>query len=786
MLNNETLETGTQARIKNGDTIILGSGGIYKYRFCYISASELYVPPTKKVKLACQKRTNRLNFEQNCQRSSEIHSRIEAAKYEQSQIQVEEVNLENSYQQKINALEKKFEMERKKMESRAVDGEEHQKFLEKSRAEMEARLCAEKEDIRIKFENEKELLQQKVEEQRQAELRLKEENEKLQAQIEAERKEFELQLAEERRQLEQSSAEAKRKAEEERLQMENRLKESLEQLKQHQEKEKCRFNEELEKGTLDKQKLIEEHEKEKQQLEERLQQMEQALREKEEQQKQLNEELARKEEEKMRELENLRAQQEEENLKIREEMETRELTMRLALDKEIAKLRNEKLKLEADIRVEMNVESLENKHRYEVELEKVKKQLGLMESKKQVLEQELASNTEEKEKINENCLQAKQKVLEDFGEMMQSELQCNICSELFVVAMTLNCTHTFCKLCITEWKRKRSKQVADCPVCRAPIVSENRSIVLDNFIDKMVESLTDDLKEQRRELLIERGVLQPAPSNKAPKPSTSNNTVVAGPSSSSASTSHAASRAPQQHPHPGYFMLNPTVQGPNRPTVLLTMPPGSRVQGNIRVLTPIPNFHPRMLPPNAVPIRVPANHGPTPTIVYRGTLPQGIAVNRNATPPGVNAQYVRAPPLPVIVGGVRQRGGVRAGRGGAPAVRRHAQGPAPRQNVPVAAPRTAPGAPQARPAAAPVQNAQNVPVPPVAAEVEVRDERTTGNWFEPPTHVVSSGSEVDSDDDDDSIIVPGLPHGSYGGYGKCFNCGMKGHWSPGCPFGSRR
>lgn len=80
--------------------------------------------------------------------------------------------------------------------------------------------------------------------------------------------------------------------------------------------------------------------------------------------------------------------------------------------------------------VEMNVESLESKNRYETELEKVKKQLNLMEGKKQVLEQELANNTHEKEKVN---LKAKQKVLEDVGEMMQSELQCQICSELFVV-----------------------------------------------------------------------------------------------------------------------------------------------------------------------------------------------------------------------------------------------------------------------------------------------------------------------------------------------------------------
>ena len=84
----------------------------------------------------------------------------------------------------------------------------------------------------------------------------------------------------------------------------------------------------------------------------------------------------------------------------------------------------------------MNVESLENKHRYEAELAKVKVQLGLMESKKQVLEQELANKTQEKEKFSESCIKDKQKVLENFGEMMQSELQCQICSELFVIVST--------------------------------------------------------------------------------------------------------------------------------------------------------------------------------------------------------------------------------------------------------------------------------------------------------------------------------------------------------------
>lgn len=57
---------------------------------------------------------------------------------------------------------------------------------------------------------------------------------------------------------------------------------------------------------------------------------------------------------------------------------------------------------------------------------------------------------------------SKQETLTEFGELMESELQCSICAELFVEATTLNCSHTFCKYCICTWKKKKK----DCPICR--------------------------------------------------------------------------------------------------------------------------------------------------------------------------------------------------------------------------------------------------------------------------------------------------------------------------------
>ena len=48
------------------------------------------------------------------------------------------------------------------------------------------------------------------------------------------------------------------------------------------------------------------------------------------------------------------------------------------------------------------------------------------------------------------------------------------------------------------------KKVQPCPVCREPIKSSVRSIVLDSYIDKMVEHLTDEVKDLRRTLIAER------------------------------------------------------------------------------------------------------------------------------------------------------------------------------------------------------------------------------------------------------------------------------------------
>lgn len=77
-------------------------------------------------------------------------------------------------------------------------------------------------------------------------------------------------------------------------------------------------------------------------------------------------------------------------------------------------------------------ESAENLKRLQEELQKVKTDLSNTEGKMKYLEKELEHITKAKEVASESGLRAKQDVLTNFGELVETELQCSICSELFV------------------------------------------------------------------------------------------------------------------------------------------------------------------------------------------------------------------------------------------------------------------------------------------------------------------------------------------------------------------
>ncbi|KFM71089.1 E3 ubiquitin-protein ligase RNF8-A, partial [Stegodyphus mimosarum] len=96
------------------------------------------------------------------------------------------------------------------------------------------------------------------------------------------------------------------------------------------------------------------------------------------------------------------------------------------------------------------------------------------------------------EEIRQNLNQEFRKKLED--------LHCTICTELCIKTVVLNCSHSFCKYCITQWKKKKKQ----CPICRERITTETHVLALDHFIEKVTDLLNKEELERRKELIESR------------------------------------------------------------------------------------------------------------------------------------------------------------------------------------------------------------------------------------------------------------------------------------------
>jgi hypothetical protein len=98
-----------------------------------------------------------------------------------------------------------------------------------------------------------------------------------------------------------------------------------------------------------------------------------------------------------------------------------------------------------------------------------------------------------------------QDVLANLKELLDTQLQCSICNEIFVYASSINCGHTYCENCISGWRKKQPD--ATCPICRADIILVVPNQALDSYVDKFVDNFfPEDSKITRLELLAERKI----------------------------------------------------------------------------------------------------------------------------------------------------------------------------------------------------------------------------------------------------------------------------------------
>ncbi|XP_040268957.1 E3 ubiquitin-protein ligase rnf8-A-like isoform X1 [Bufo bufo] len=114
----------------------------------------------------------------------------------------------------------------------------------------------------------------------------------------------------------------------------------------------------------------------------------------------------------------------------------------------------------------------------------------------QAKNKELQETKEDKEKVAAQ----KEEVFNHMNDVLDNELQCIICSEHFIEAVTLNCAHSFCCFCIQSWRKRKE----ECPICRQEITTQTRSLVLDNCINRMVDKLSPEMQDRRLALILER------------------------------------------------------------------------------------------------------------------------------------------------------------------------------------------------------------------------------------------------------------------------------------------
>lgn len=87
-------------------------------------------------------------------------------------------------------------------------------------------------------------------------------------------------------------------------------------------------------------------------------------------------------------------------------------------------------------------------------------------------------------------------VFKKTSNVLKQYFTCGICMELLVQATT----HTFCEFCINKWYQREKK----CAICKKTITSRNRSLMINNFIESMIQNLPAEFKNKRKELVSKR------------------------------------------------------------------------------------------------------------------------------------------------------------------------------------------------------------------------------------------------------------------------------------------
>uniref|UniRef100_A0A2A4J7C8 E3 ubiquitin-protein ligase CHFR n=1 Tax=Heliothis virescens TaxID=7102 RepID=A0A2A4J7C8_HELVI len=495
-VNGKTVGKGLAKTLRDGDVITLEVSEEFVYKFTHPSEDEFEVP-RKRIKMDDSSASNniindvKMKFEESQTfEIKHIEEKIQNAKQMQNTSMILKEQLQTEMNRKILQLESEFALQIENLKGEKNEVERQKTILEEER---DAQLAT----IKHEMENKISELMEQIQKHNESESELMKENNLLKEKLMKEREEFLLELNRENTSKQEMLENLEAKIRE---QEDVRLKERQEFVEMLQrETEQLRLAKEKELKEIEEQRIQREHALKqelnniKKNLEDKVQQTEQ---DKLKAEKMLNEQM-----EHMKKVSNEDKIAMQKLMKEREDIENKlneaqtnaaksleELRMRVIdRETELAALAAERIQKQAE-QSSVVINTLQ------AQLEQVKSQLHTVETERNTILENICAPD------NAGEGSSKQSVLTEMGELMESELQCSVCNELFVEATTLNCSHTFCKYCISVWKKKKK----DCPICRAPITSECKSLVLDSFIEKMVQSLSEDMKRKRKDILDNR------------------------------------------------------------------------------------------------------------------------------------------------------------------------------------------------------------------------------------------------------------------------------------------
>lgn len=85
-------------------------------------------------------------------------------------------------------------------------------------------------------------------------------------------------------------------------------------------------------------------------------------------------------------------------------------------------------------------------------------------------------------------------------ELLENDLCCAICREIYINPVILNCSHSFCKFCLNAWLAKHDQ----CPSCRIDTIFHAENLALRDIVSKMVVKMPAQYQEARVEAVKAR------------------------------------------------------------------------------------------------------------------------------------------------------------------------------------------------------------------------------------------------------------------------------------------